>query len=385
MSRKQANDAAEVPSPAAAAEAPAADPKRLYFISGPVDFLLIGGLSIVTFLMLRAFYTGDRTDGVITLALQFAWIVNWPHFAATSYRIYHSKSNVEQYPMTALAFPWVILAGVLGCFAFPKILAPYFVKLVAIWSPYHFSGQTLGISLVYARRAGLKIEKAERFALSSFIYGTFIAQTIRTETGRQMFDDSGIPYPSIGLPDWANTAANAWMILMGVLLVFLIARWCWRRKKLLPPIVLLPAATQFVWFVPGSNWQSFAEFVPFFHSMQYMLMAWSMQLKEKLDLTHVKPSPRYVMTESGRWWAINFFIGACLFFFIPRLISRLFGIGEAFSTGIIVGGVQLHHFFIDGVIWKLKRKTVSSPLMSTLSDMTGVAERAPGIPVGASA
>ena len=360
----------------------AVDPKRLYFISARVDFLLIGGLSIAAFLLLRAFYVGDRTNSAITLAVQLAWVVNWPHFAATSYRLYHSKSNVEQYPMTALAIPWVILAGVLGSFAFPRILAPFFVKLVAIWSPYHFSGQTLGISLIYARRAGLKIEKAERFALSSFIYGTFIAQTIRTETGRQSFDDSGISYPSIGLPDWANTAANAWMILMGAVLVLLIARWCWQRKKVMPPIVLLPAATQFVWFVPGSGWQSFSEFVPFFHSLQYMLMAWSMQLKEKMDLNAIKPSPRYVLTESGRWWAINVFIGAWMFFGIPRLAAYYFGISQDFSTGIIVGGVQLHHFFIDGVIWKLKRKTVSSPLMSTLSDMIGSPERAPGVVVG---
>jgi hypothetical protein len=112
--------------------------------------------------------------------------------------------------------------------------------------------------------------------------------------------------------------------------------------------------------------------VPFFHSLQYLVIAWSMQLREKLDLSpRLKPSPRYVLTESGRWWAINFAVGAFLFFFLPRLVGRLFGISQEFSTGIIVGGVQLHHFFIDGVIWKLKRKTVSSPLMSTLSDLTG--------------
>jgi hypothetical protein len=114
-------------------------------------------------------------------------------------------------------------------------------------------------------------------------------------------------------------------------------------------------------------------------------MAWSMQLKEKLDLSQVRPSARYVMTESGRWWAINFFIGACLFFGIPRLVAHYFGISQEFSTGIIVGGVQLHHFFIDGVIWKLKRKTVSSPLMATLSDMTGAPEGAPRLAVGAGA
>ena len=370
----------QAPAAPAAPHAPLDAERRLYFVNAPVDYLLIGALSIATFVMLRAFYTGERTNGVITLALQFAWVCNWPHFAATSYRLYHSKNNVEQYPMTALAIPWVILAGVFGCFAFPRILAPYFVKLVAIWSPYHFSGQTLGISLLYARRAGLKIEKAERFALSSFVYGTFIAQTIRTETGRQMFDDSGIGYPSIGLPDWANTAANAWMILMGVALAFLVGRWCWRRKKILPPIVLLPAATQFVWFAPfGANWLSFAEFIPFFHSLQYLLIAWSMQLKEKLDLTQARPSPRFVVTESGRWWGINFLIGVCLFFGIPRLVARYFGVSQEFSIAIIVGGVQLHHFFIDGVIWKLKRKTVSSPLMVTLSDLAGP------VPAGAQA
>jgi hypothetical protein len=111
-----------------------------------------------------------------------------------------------------------------------------------------------------------------------------------------------------------------------------------------------------------------------------------MQLKEKLDLTpRLSPSPRYVWTESGRWWAINFLVGGCLFFWLPRLVARWFGISQDFSTGIIVGGVQLHHFFIDGVIWKLKRKTVSSPLMATLSDMTGAKEGAPGLAVGASA
>jgi hypothetical protein len=38
---------------------------------------------------------------------------------------------------------------------------------------------------------------------------------------------------------------------------------------------------------------------------------------------------------------------------------------------VTIAVVQIHHFFVDGVIWKLKRKTVSSPLMVNLGDLVG--------------
>jgi len=347
-------------------QAPAA--RKLYFLSAPLDFALVGALSIVAFVALRLFYTAERTSSVITLGIQLAWICNWPHFAATSYRLYHSKDNVRQYPLTALLAPLLVACGALGSFASPGQVAPYFIKLVTIWSPYHFSGQTLGVCLIYARRAGFSFNKKERFALSSFIYSTFIAQTVRYEMGLQTFNDSGIPYPSLGLPSWAGTAANIWMAASAVLLVVMLARSCAKARRLLPPIVLLPALTQWVWFAPGGNWRSFAEFVPFFHSLQYLMIAWSLQLKERLDAGGLIPSKRYVFSESARWGLKNFGLGAALFWGLPHL-AALMGAPLAFSTGVIVGAVQLHHFFVDGVIWKLKRRSVSSPLMVDLSEL----------------
>ncbi|MBI3551011.1 MAG: hypothetical protein HY077_00715 [Elusimicrobia bacterium] len=349
-------------------QAPIPAPQKVYFINAWVDYGVIGVFSILAFLALRFFYTGERTSAAITFAAQLAWICNWPHFSATSYRLYHSRDNIRQYPFTAMLVPWVVLAGVFGSFLSPAVIAPYFIKLVSIWSPYHFSGQTLGISLIYARRSGFMVGKHERFFLSSFIYGTFIAQTVRFEKGAQSFNDSGIDYPSIGLPAWTSTAAESWVYLTGIILLILIARWCLTNKRLIAPIVLLPAFTQFVWFMPGSDWLSFTEFVPFFHSLQYLLIAWSMQLKEKMDLESIQPSPGYVAAESARWGFGNFVGGALLFFGIPHFVAH-FGVPVAFSTIVIVSGVQIHHFFIDGVIWKLKRKTVSSPLMVNIDEL----------------
>jgi hypothetical protein len=67
--------------------------------------------------------------------------------------------------------------------------------------------------------------------------------------------------------------------------------------------------------------------------------------------------------------------GATLFWVLPH-IGAHFGRSYAFSTAVILAVVQLHHFFVDGVIWKLKNPRVQSPTMTTLRQLTGAGERA---------
>ncbi len=342
--------------------------RKLYFVNPVVDYAMIGAASLVIFLLLRVFASDERTPQAITLALQLSWICNWPHFSATNYRLNHARANIDQYPMTALLVPLAVIAGACGSFASPLLMAPAFVKLVSLWSPYHFSGQTFGICMIYARRAGIQFGRRERFFLVSFIFATFIHQTVGFETGDQNFDMHGIGYPSLGLPPWLSSVTLLWMTGTGLGLILLIGRWCIRNGRMIPPIVLLPALAQFVWFVPIASWRSFNEFVPFFHSLQYLLIAWSMQLKEKLDRTKAAPSRGYVVAESSRWGALNFIGGALLFYGIPRFVSGS-GISLEFATGVVISAVQIHHFFVDGVIWKLERQSVSSPLMVNLDDM----------------
>ncbi|MBL8799316.1 MAG: hypothetical protein JNM56_35855 [Planctomycetia bacterium] len=359
---------AEAPKP----KPPPARPTSLYFVNAWVDFGVIGGISLLVFAYFYFFTDGKATAAAAMLSGVLLWIGNHPHFSATNYRLYHSRENIMQYPITALVIPWVILAGMIASFLAPLVVAPYFVKLFLIWSPYHFSGQSVGISLIYARRAGFFVGKLERFALSSFIFGTFLVQTGRAETytsGNQIY---GIQYPGMGIPTWLVDVFEVWMYLAGLLFLVLVARWCGTNRRLLPPIVLLPAATQYVWFVLGSRLEGYQMFVPFFHSFQYLLIAWSMQLKEKMDLQHIEPSSGYVVKESFRWGALNFVGGALLFIVFPYVASYYgssAGLTVVMASGITIAAVQLHHFFVDGVIWKLKKKSVSSPLMVNLSDM----------------
>ncbi len=341
----------------------------VYFLHPAADFALAGGLSIAMAGAMAAFYAPTRTEAVIVIAAQLLWVCNWPHFAATSHRLYHRWDNIRQYPLTALFIPWVILAVAAWSIASPDLVAPAFVKLYFLWSPYHFAGQTVGVTALYLRRAGVEVRPWERRAYGAAIYSSFLFLVLRSESGERLMQFYGISFPSLGLPAWVATAGLVYTHVAFAALGVCYVRWCRRAGRIVPPIVLVPALAQQTWFVWSLGVVSFLEFVPFFHSLQYLLVAWSMQLKEKKDRTGRAGSAGYVWGETVRWYALNVAGGAVLFWVLPRAVAAGAGVELAVAMGVLSAAVQVHHFFVDGVIWKLKRETVASPLMGDLHDL----------------
>ncbi len=341
-----------------------------YFVNAPVDIFFIGGSSFLLFGALLLFYTDARTPQIITLAVFLSWLINWPHFSMSTYRLYQSKSNIRQYPVTSYVIPFVVIGGILLSFSFPELVAPYFVKLFMLWSPYHFSGQTIGITFIYAMRSGIKLSGKERKIITSFVMGTYFLSTIRAETSREGYNFYGVHYPSMQIPQWIANIAEYAMWAAIATFALMIIYWSYRNRKMMPLIVVLPAATQYLWFVQSVYMPSFQEFVPMLHSLQYILIAWGIQLKEKMEMRKIEPSRKYVATETTRWFVINFIGGILLFYMLPNIGTAL-GYTSLFSIAIVYAAIQIHHFFVDGVIWKLKNKTVSHPLMMTFEELTG--------------
>ncbi len=343
--------------------------RSAYFINAPVDLLLIGGGSLIAYVGFRVFGASGGTYRSAQIAALLVWICNWPHFSATSHRLYRSRATISQYPLTALATPALMLCAVAAAFAWPLTAAPALVKLFLLWSPYHFSGQTLGIGLLYARRSGFEIRPLERRALAGFIFGTFAVQTARAETGSSGSNFYGVWYPTLGLPGWVSSVLLVGMWACAALFVLQLA-WRYRReRRIVPWIVVLPAVTQYVWFA-ATPAGGFSVFVPFFHSLQYLLIAWAVNLKERLGEDARIPSRWFVWSASARWALLNVCGGAVLFWVLPR-VGATAGANLAFSTAVMLSAVQIHHFFVDGVIWKLKNPRVHSPLSTSLAELSG--------------
>src|SRR5579885_356735 len=201
--------------------------RRLYFVNAPVDFALIGGFSIVAYLLMRFIGVPDDASWVYKLSALLLWVGNWPHFSATDYRFYRSKENITAYPLTAFAVPVLLTVITAACLRTGGALATAFIKFYLIWSPYHFSGQSVGVSLIYARRAGFEIGRWQRWCLSSFIFGSFLYPTAMAETDRAERYFYAIRFAGMGIPAWVPEVLK-WVMIAGAAGFFgYAAYWSW--------------------------------------------------------------------------------------------------------------------------------------------------------------
>lgn len=320
-------------------------------------------------LLLERASAGASIRGLWEASATMVACLNGAHFAATSIRLYRDPQAMRQFPVTAGVVPVLVLAGVAASLRWPQAVAPYFVKLFLLWSPYHYSGQTLGLSALYCRRAGVKLEPAERAALACFVYGIVLAAAAAAESSLNRFNFSGIAYPSLGLPSWVSAVSLAGMWAGGAAFLFLAARRL-RGGQALPAIVFLPPLAQLVWFILGPSSPLFYSMVPMFHGMQYLLVAWFLNLQQRRAQGE-RLSVAGAGLETARWGAWTQAGSWGLFWALPKLVSVGWGIDYLFVAPLFSAGVQLHHFFVDGVIWRLRSPRLSQALTAPLSEAVG--------------
>jgi hypothetical protein len=350
----------------------------IYFAYWWVDWLSLGGLSILTGIVLLSVGDAAGTVNITPYVLPIAVLVNFPHFSATVYRLYQNPENLRELPLTSVCLPTLLFGAVVAALYQPQLIAPYFVMLYLLWSPYHYSGQTVGLTMVYARRAGFRIGPRERIALSGFVFSTFVYGLIRMQgvlAHEGLIDFNGLSVPTFVFPDWFDRGAQAVMVVGGVLFCGYVLAWCVRERRLLPPIVLLPAATQFVWFVPGPVLPAFWLLIPAFHSLQYLLIALFVQL-ERSDRIRAATSRRRALWADALRWSVANVIGGVLLFLALPLVFVGFGFPWVTTFGVVWAAVNIHHFFVDGVIWKLREPATAAALTTSLFELRSRAKLA---------
>jgi tetratricopeptide (TPR) repeat protein len=315
-------------------------------------------------LLLAGFYFANSHQRGWSVAFYFlALLSNYPHFMATVYRAYHARDEFEKYRLYTVHVALLLAAaGIVTHLWYP--LLPWIFTLYICWSPWHYTGQNFGLLMMFARRAGVAPTATERRALRLSFIASYILLMLSFHTG----SSGDLLILSLGL------AAKFTLPARAALALFFVGASGWalaslaRRsnfRNVLPVATL--TLTQFLWFllpaviefmsgreIPQTRYSS--GLLAVLHSTQYLWITSYYQKKEASAAgdTHWSYS-RYLVTLIAG--------GIALFIPGPWIVSRVFHADFAASFLTFTALVNIHHFILDGAIWKLRDSRIAAVLL----------------------
>ncbi|MEA2699887.1 MAG: hypothetical protein QOI66_4158 [Myxococcales bacterium] len=332
------------------------------------DFLLLGpGVTLLVsaaFLILMA--TAHDASAAL-LATSLSILVVGPHYAATYRRAYTSRAIIRAHPLVTIVAPLILAAAALAALRFPTTVAPVYFLIYVVWSGYHYSGQSLGLAMIYPLRQGARLAADEKRLLAAPLHVSWLLSLLGLLRASGSVRNPAYQivrgtFFGFSLPAWGLAAGVAALAASFSAVAILAVRR--RRRNLpLPWPTYAVVATQILWF----GWALFNPFfnimlVPVFHGLQYLALTSWHNAKERRTLT-AATGPRAFAVYALTVLLLGIVINPGLF----ALAGGLLG-DAAIISATVITFVNLHHFLLDGRIWRMRESKVVQSFVETPSE-----------------
>lgn len=350
-------------------------PATAGWLFGPVPDLLFGcGLAWIGVLVWQILSGGSLSALVPGALLVLAFSL--PHYGATLLRVYEVRADRRRYALFAVYGSLLLLVlfvvGLRSPLAGSAILTVYL-----LWSPWHYTGQNYGIFLMLLGRRGAAVDGVtKRWVHLSFVLSyslTFLAIQGAGHSGTYApVSYAGTVYHllPLGIPsDWLSVGLVALGTGYGVALAVVAVRLL-RRASLgtIAPSLLL-MLTQGLWFsvpVAANHWAPGGAlsagvytaygflWIAAAHSVQYLwITTYYAAGKQPIGRRAIYLG-KATLAGYGIWTLPALF-------FAPGFLGSL--PHESGLALMVAAVVNLHHFVLDGVIWKLRDGRVARVLL----------------------
>jgi hypothetical protein len=361
-----------------------------------LDFWMLGGLSLLLWLPLYLLLNQSATLVSLGLALPavaltLAYAVNHPHFMA-SYKLAYAqgRSFILLNWVQLLAVPVVMLGLLVIAYLYweapisgsavmhsvnalleglglktrignyPNLgseILSYFVHFMYFTVGWHYSKQTFGCMMVYAKFDSYPLSTLHRNLIRYGLLSTWWVSWLYSHCSEGSFPFYGLTVYRLNLPYvWFQISYVLAGLLFAAIIILFGMRYLSDRR--LPSLnFLVPMVALLTWHVPLFGQPQFFVVIALFHSLQYFPFV------AKVEAT------RYRKTGNARGGLrlLGFFgamagVGYLAFYFVPESLDAvsksLSYTGLPFFVMAIVLFINIHHYFIDNVLWRFKNKEV---------------------------
>lgn len=321
------------------------------FVHPLFDYLLIGGGLSLIVIPLSGLLPENRPLATFGVLPWFLLLSNSAHFAASTVRLYTKEGTRESLPFMTGMLPAIFLAMVFVSMLFADLVGRYLLIIYLTWSPYHYSAQAFGLSVMYCYRSGFRLTELQKrclwwVALLPF-FKAFLASS-------RHFLPWTLP------PEWIwadlqfhriESALEVGISIAAMAAPLLLFAWIQRTSSgRVPLISLLIIMTNAVWFV-AYDFVDAMVLATVFHGIQYLAIVVIFHVKEQMGRDGNRHGPFY----HALWfYVVCVGLGFSLFNCWP-IGNELLGFDPATSTMIVIAAINIHHFVVDSRIWKLER------------------------------
>jgi hypothetical protein len=331
--------------------------------------LCVGGLSLVVFVPLLL---SGRTDLVLIGAGAQAWLaatINMPHFMASYRIIYRSREMILRHKWASIYVPAILIAYSATALVVAQSSPALVIALVAVSSAYlawHYTGQVWGMMASYAYLAGARFEKTERLLIRTGLR-ILLAWHVTWFLYTQLRD------PSTVRPLYlAVSAATAIAFALGAIGIFKM----WRRTGHLPPARALVAwLAIFVWYAVMARDPKAIFWIQIAHALQYLAFPVRVEMNRSAGEAPTSPArvSRHMVLYGVLLLGVSLLVARVVPASAMSVVGNIFGEEPGKAAPILILMIiNIHHYFTDGVIWKISNPEVRRELFAHVPSATPV-------------
>lgn len=348
------------------------------------DVLLMGGISIIVCLGCWAFMdVSAPVYTVASLAFALCFICNDPHFLASYtllYGDYRKKILTDgRYFWVGVAVP-VALILVLGVALFKASadLMAHAITAMYFLVGWHYVKQIFGCVIVTSVQRKIFYSKWQRNFLLFNLTATWFMSWLGSHVQPEGFDYYGVQHYSLDLPPWTMNVVYVAVALSLAAVIWMQYRHYIKTGQKPAPPAVAAFVSIYAWYLPFAYHPGFSYLIPFFHSLQYLAFVWQMKKNEVMAQIGNLEGPVYRsawIRLFGGYMLRATILGILAFEVVPQFLDKQ-GLVTSTNLGptpILAAAllfINIHHYFIDNVIWRSDNATVRTYLFQTSSVLT---------------
>ncbi|MBZ9739252.1 MULTISPECIES: hypothetical protein [unclassified Mesorhizobium] len=372
------------------ADAPAsaaATPQKYLF--GPfIDFFMLGGSALLILPVL--YFVPLRYEATLTLAMfLLSHLINQPHFGH-SYQIFYRDfarkirgdgygRNLQiRYVIAGIVVPLAMIAF----FAYGSLtgnarLLGYATNAMGFFVGWHYVKQGYGMLMVDAVLKRKFFSEQDKKVLLFNGYAVWLFAWLQTNvviTERQFW---GLDYYTFAVPPWLITIAMSIAAASSAATaVMFINRWRKHGGALPYNGVVAYVVSLYAWILFVTLNPLWLLVVPALHSLQYLAVVWRYQTNVERDRPDAVERPAWkVLSILGPLYRLRVLafivvggiLGALGFWLVPMALIDLVPydkavLGSSLFLFIAWIFINVHHYFLDNVMWRRGNPEVSKYL-----------------------